>query len=57
LDLAMRLLDEAGDGQVALPQRPSLNKILKELERHGLIAVRYAAIDIRDPQRLDTRAG
>jgi CRP-like cAMP-binding protein len=65
--VARLLLDEAVDGQVALPQRtlaamlgvqrPSLNKILKELERDGLIAVRYAAIDIRDPQRLDARGG
>jgi CRP/FNR family transcriptional regulator, cAMP and macrophage regulator len=43
------LLDEAVDGQVPLPRtlaamlgarRPSLNKLLKELEREGLIGVR-----------------
>jgi CRP-like cAMP-binding protein len=61
------LLDEATDGQVPLPQRtlaamlgaqrPSLNKILKELEREGLIGVRYAAIDILDPEALAKRAG
>jgi CRP-like cAMP-binding protein len=65
--VARLLLDEAVDDEVSLPQRtlaamlgvqrPSLNKILKELEREGLIAVRYAAIDIRDPQRLGTRCG
>lgn len=61
------LLDEAVDGQVSLPQRtlaamlgaqrPSLNKILKELEREGLIGVRYAAIDILDQDGLSRRAG
>lgn len=61
------LLDESVDGQVPLPQRtlaamlgaqrPSLNKILKELERDGLIGVRYAAIDILDTEGLSRRAG
>jgi CRP-like cAMP-binding protein len=37
-------------------QRPSLNKILKDLERDKLIAVRYAAIDILDPPALARRA-
>jgi Mn-dependent DtxR family transcriptional regulator len=37
-------------------QRPSLNKILKELERDGLITIHYAAIDITDPDRLARRA-
>jgi CRP-like cAMP-binding protein len=65
--LARLLLDEAVDGQVSLPQRtlaamlgaqrPSLNKILKELEREGLIGVRYAVIDIVDPEGLAKRAG
>jgi CRP/FNR family transcriptional regulator, cAMP and macrophage regulator len=36
-------------------QRPSLNKILKELE--GLIGARYAAIDILDSEGLTKRAG
>jgi CRP/FNR family transcriptional regulator, cAMP and macrophage regulator len=63
-----RLLDaEAIDGRVPLPQRtlaamlgvqrPSLNKILKEFERDGLIAIRYAAIDIVNPTRLRKQAG
>ncbi len=38
-------------------QRPSLNKILKELEREGLVGVRYAAIDLLDPEGLAKRAG
>ena len=38
-------------------QRPSLNKILKEFERQGLIEVRYAAIRVLDPARLLTNAG
>lgn len=60
--IARLLLEEAVDGSVPLPQRtiaamlgvqrPSLNKILKDLERHGRIAVRYGAIDIVDPDGL-----
>lgn len=38
-------------------QRPSLNKILKEFERNGLIAVRYAAIGILDRPGLLAIAG
>jgi CRP/FNR family transcriptional regulator, cAMP and macrophage regulator len=60
---AARLLaGEADDGRVALPQRtlaamlgvqrPSLNKVLKDLERDGLIRIGYSAIDILDPARL-----
>jgi CRP-like cAMP-binding protein len=55
---ARLLLDEADDFVVRLPQRtlaamlgvqrPSLNKVLKELEREGLIAVRYATIEVLD---------
>jgi CRP-like cAMP-binding protein len=55
---ALLLLDEAVEAVVRLPQRtlaamlgvqrPSLNKVLKELERDGLIAVRYATIEIVD---------
>jgi CRP-like cAMP-binding protein len=55
---ARLLLDEAVDAVVRLPQRtlaamlgvqrPSLNKVLKELERGGLIAVRYASVEILD---------
>lgn len=66
--VARLLLDEGAPvGQVALPQRtlaamlgvqrPSLNKILKELERDGLIAVRYAAIDLVDQEGLRGRTG
>lgn len=61
------LCDEAVDAQVELPQRtlaamlgvqrPSLNKILKELERAGHITIRYAAIDIRDHHALAALAG
>lgn len=64
--LARLLLDEAVDGHVPLPQRtlaamlgvqrPSLNKVLKDLERDRLIAVRYAAIEILDPGELADRA-
>lgn len=64
--VARLLLDEAVEGHVPLAQRtlaamlgvqrPSLNKILKELERDKLIAVRYAAIDILDPSGLAKRA-
>jgi CRP/FNR family transcriptional regulator, cAMP and macrophage regulator len=63
---AARLLaGEATDGRVTLPQRtlaamlgvqrPSLNKVLKELERGGLIRIGYAAIDILDPAKLARR--
>jgi CRP/FNR family transcriptional regulator, cAMP and macrophage regulator len=63
---AARLLaEEADGGRVGLPQRtlaamlgvqrPSLNKVLKELERDGLIRVGYAAIDIVDPGGLTRR--
>lgn len=61
------LLDEAVDGSVHLAQRtlaamlgvqrPSLNKILKELERDQLIAIHYAGIDILDLDRLRAKAG
>lgn len=29
-------------------QRPSLNKVLKDLEREGLIKISYSTIDILD---------
>lgn len=61
------LLEEAVDDQVPLPQRtlaamtgvqrPSLNKVLKDLERKGLIGVRYAAIDLRGPDGLSRILG
>lgn len=65
--VAQLLLDEAVDGQVSLPQRtlaamlgvqrPSLNKILKGFEREGLVGVRYAAIEVLDPEALAGRTG
>jgi CRP/FNR family transcriptional regulator, cAMP and macrophage regulator len=64
---AARLLtDEAAGGRVELPQRtlaamlgaqrPSLNKVLKDLERDGLIRIGYAAIEILHPAGLAWRA-
>ncbi|WP_262391289.1 Crp/Fnr family transcriptional regulator [Nocardiopsis sp. CNR-923] len=63
---ARLLLDEASGGVVDVPQqklsemlgvcRPSLNKVLKELEGHGLIRLRYGAVDILDPYGLAQRA-
>lgn len=65
--VARLLLEEAVDDAVPLPQRtlaamlgvqrPSLNKILKDFERQGLIGVRYGAIDLLDVERLDKTAG
>lgn len=65
---AARLLaGEADDGRVSLPQRtlaamlgvqrPSLNKVLKDMERDGLISIGYSAIDILDAGRLARLAG
>lgn len=65
---AARLLaDEATGGQVALPQRtlaamlgvqrPSLNKVLKELERDGLIRIGYASIEVLDLPGLVRHSG
>lgn len=64
--VAKLLLDESVDGSVELAQRtlaamlgvqrPSLNKILKELERDRLIAIHYAGIDILDAERLRNKA-
>jgi len=60
------LTDEAVGGRVELPQRtlaamlgaqrPSLNKVLKDLERDGLIRISYGAIEIRDTASLASRA-
>jgi hypothetical protein len=33
-------------------QRPSLNKVLRDLERDGLISISYSAIDILDLGKL-----
>jgi CRP/FNR family transcriptional regulator, cAMP and macrophage regulator len=64
--VAQLLLDESVDGSVQLAQRtlaamlgvqrPSLNKILKDFERNGLIAIHYAGIDITDAGRLKAKA-
>src|SRR5216683_3292703 len=63
---ASLLAEEAVDGQVELPQRtlaamlgvqrPSLNKVLKDLERDGLIRISYSTIDVLDRARLTTWA-
>jgi CRP-like cAMP-binding protein len=60
--LAGLLLDEADDGVVPLPQRtlaamlgvarPSLNKILKNFERRGHVAVGYASVTLLDTAAL-----
>ncbi len=60
--VAALLLDEARDGVVRLPQRtlaamlgaarPSLNRVLKELERDGMLAVEYGQVRIVDAQSL-----
>ena len=62
---ASLLADEAVDGRVELPQRtlaallgvqrPSLNTVLKDFERDGLIRISYAAIEVLDHHRLTTR--
>lgn len=64
--VARLLLDEAVDGVVPLPQRtlaamlgvqrPSLNKVLKDLEHERAIAIRYASIEIIDSRALSRRA-
>ncbi|MCY9785950.1 Crp/Fnr family transcriptional regulator [Nocardiopsis sp. EMB25] len=63
---ARLLLDEASSSVVPLPQRtlaamlgvrrPSLNRVLKRLEREELIEMRYAAIEILDPDGLSRKA-
>lgn len=63
---ASLLTEEAVDGRVELPQRtlaamlgvqrPSLNKVLKDFEREGLIRISYRIIEVRDPVRLAARA-
>lgn len=65
---AARLLtDEAVDGRIRLPQRtlaamlgahrPSLNKVLKDLERSRLVRVGYSEIEILDSEGLSRLAG
>jgi CRP-like cAMP-binding protein len=62
---ATLLAEEAADGRVEVPQRtlaamlgvarPSLNKVLKDLEREGLIRISYGAIEVPDRARLAAR--
>ena len=59
---AALLCDEVTDGQVRLPQRtlaamlgvqrPSLNKVLKDFERQGLISLSYATVTVIELQGL-----
>lgn len=63
---ARLLLDEAHDGRVPLPQRtlaamlgvqrPSLNKVLKDLEHKRLIELGYSHIRINDAAALEALA-
>jgi CRP-like cAMP-binding protein len=63
---ASLLDEEAVDGRVELPQRtlaamlgvqrPSLNKVLKDLERGGLIRISYSTIEVVDRTGLAARA-
>jgi CRP-like cAMP-binding protein len=63
---ARLLVEEASDQVVPLPQRtlaamlgvqrPSLNKVLKQFERHGLLAVGYRSIRILDGAALQRLA-
>jgi len=62
---ASLLAEEAVDRRVELPQRtlaamlgvarPSLNKILKELERDGLIKISYSTVEVLDLAGLAAR--
>jgi CRP-like cAMP-binding protein len=64
--IASLLAEEAVDGRVELPQRtlaamlgvqrPSLNKVLKDLERDGAIRISYSTIEVLDRARLAARA-
>ena len=63
---ASLLAEEAVEERVELPQRtlaamlgvqrPSLNKVLKDLERHGLIRISYSTIEVLDRARLTAQA-
>ncbi|HEV8420089.1 MAG TPA: Crp/Fnr family transcriptional regulator [Actinomycetota bacterium] len=60
--VARLLTEEALDGRIQLPQRtlaamlgvhrPSLNKVLKDLEREGLVRVGYSELEILDAEGL-----
>jgi CRP/FNR family transcriptional regulator, cAMP and macrophage regulator len=64
--IARLLLDEQHSGRVPLPQRtlaamlgvqrPSLNKVLKDLERRGLLELGYGRIEITDEAGLERLA-
>ena len=63
---ASLLAEEAVEERVELPQRtlaamlgvqrPSLNKVLKDLERDGLIRISYSTIEVLDRARLTAQA-
>jgi CRP-like cAMP-binding protein len=65
--LSMLLLDEQHEGSVELPQeslasllgvrRPSLNKVLRDLERERLVRLSYRRVEISDPAGLARVAG
>lgn len=65
--VAMLLLDEGGDGIVELPQqslaallgatRSAVNRILRELERSGILRLGYGRVEIVDRELLQLRAG
>lgn len=65
--LANLLLDEEREDSVALPQeslaallgvrRPSLNKVLRDLERAGVVDLSYRCVDIADRRALVRAAG
>src|SRR6266567_362115 len=64
---ARLLLDEGIDGLVPLPQRtlaamlgvqrPSLNKLLRDFERQGLIELGYRSVRVLDQEGLKRRGG
>lgn len=61
------LLDEQHSGKILLPQttlaamlgvqRPSLNKVLRDLEKRGLIKLGYALIEVTSEDGLEELAG
>jgi CRP/FNR family transcriptional regulator, cAMP and macrophage regulator len=65
--LAGLLLDEERDGEVALPQeslaallgvrRPSINKVLRLLERRNLVRTSYGKVELLEPDSLQVIAG
>jgi CRP-like cAMP-binding protein len=65
--LAGLLLDEERNGEVALPQeslaallgvrRPSINKVIRALERRNLVRTSYGRVELLDPDALREAAG